>query len=726
MSEDVVGSGPGEKQGQEAGLNSPAGGNDRRGIVAFRALRHRNFRLFFGGQLTSLIGTWMQTVAQAWLVLKLTNSPLMLGLVTFARFTPMLVVALFAGVVVDHVDRRRLLIVSQSLLMLSAFVLAALTWTGVVRVEHVIILAAFNGLVGAFDAPGRQSFVVEMVGIEDLPNAIALNSMIFNGARAIGPAVAGVLIAWTGIAMCFFLNGVSFLAVIWSLFAMNLPRKVAQSMGASMLRRLHEGLAYVWGHRPSFYLLLVGGICNGFGVQYTVLLPVFARNILHGDAGAYGMLMGAQGAGAVVGAVILASRSATTGSQRQNLMVGLLVAGIGILVFGMSRDMRLSLVAQTIIGAALDQLHGEYEYVASDVRFRRIARTGNESLHHLVYRRRAAGSIGGGFHRGASESRVRGRDLRRDRAVVRNFHAHQDAHDRAGASRGTRPESLRQLADSNARGGYNSAMSAPAKTPSKAKPSAKSAQPLRIIPAVDDCLKAAEQDGALRGFNRDYLKAAVQRAIASLREKIAAGGDSSVTRDDLIAGIVGQVREFINHDEPKLKTVVNATGVVLHTNLGRALLAEAAIEAMERAARSPVNIEYDLVSGERGDRDHLVEEYLCALTGAEAATVVNNNAAAVLLALNTLADGREVVVSRGELVEIGGSFRIPEVMARAGARIREVGTTNRVHQRDYAGAIGPETALLLKVHPSRTIAWSASRRKSARPRSGRDRTGAQC
>jgi L-seryl-tRNA(Ser) seleniumtransferase len=252
-------------------------------------------------------------------------------------------------------------------------------------------------------------------------------------------------------------------------------------------------------------------------------------------------------------------------------------------------------------------------------------------------------------------------------------------------------------------------MSAPAKTPSKAKPSAKSAQPLRIIPAVDDCLKAAEQDGALRGFSRDYLKAAVQRAIASLREKIAAGGDSSVTRDDLVAGIVGQVREFINHDEPELKTVVNATGVVLHTNLGRALLPEAAIEAMERAARSPVNIEYDLVSGERGDRDHLVEEYLCALTGAEAATVVNNNAAAVLLALNTLADGREVVVSRGELVEIGGSFRIPEVMARAGARIREVGTTNRVHQRDYAGAIGPETALLLKVHPSnyRVVGFTA-------------------
>src|SRR5271170_4837362 len=353
MSEDVGAPGQAQERNPEQGATAPAeGGAERKWALAFRALRHRNFRLFFGGQLTSLIGTWMQTVAQAWLVLKLTDSPLMLGLVTFARFAPMLVVALFAGVVVDHVDRRRLLIISQSLLMLSAFVLAALTWSGVVRVEHVLILAAFNGLVGAFDVPGRQSFVVEMVGIEDLPNAIALNSMIFNGARTLGPAIAGALIAWTGIGMCFFLNGVSFLAVIWSLFAMVLPRKVAQSFRGSMLKQLREGLSYVWGHRPSFYLLLIGGITNGFGVQYTVLLPVFARDILHGGAGAYGLLMGAQGVGAVAGAVILASRSAA-GSQRQNLIVGIVVAAFGILLFGLSRHMGLSLVAQTITGAAL-------------------------------------------------------------------------------------------------------------------------------------------------------------------------------------------------------------------------------------------------------------------------------------------------------------------------------------------------------------------------------------
>jgi L-seryl-tRNA(Ser) seleniumtransferase len=224
---------------------------------------------------------------------------------------------------------------------------------------------------------------------------------------------------------------------------------------------------------------------------------------------------------------------------------------------------------------------------------------------------------------------------------------------------------------------------------------------LRAMPSIDECLKAAQETPELAGFARGYLKMIVRRTQAALREAIVAGNSGiAASPEHVLEEIVRATRQAVAADEPALRNVVNATGVVLHTNLGRALLAETAIEAVAHAARSAVNLEYDLASGERGDRDALVEEELCTLTGAEAATVVNNNAAAVLLALNSLADGREVIVSRGELIEIGGSFRIPDVMARSGARLREVGTTNRTHPRDYIAALGPETAMLLKVHPS--------------------------
>ena len=220
------------------------------------------------------------------------------------------------------------------------------------------------------------------------------------------------------------------------------------------------------------------------------------------------------------------------------------------------------------------------------------------------------------------------------------------------------------------------------------------------MPSLDECLRAAEGEPALAGLGAAYVKMLVRRSQDTLREELQAGRGGEPERAALVAGIVARAAQAAAADQPHLRPVVNASGVVLHTNLGRAILAESAIEAVVEAARSAVNLEYDLESGERGDRDALVEDILCALTGAEAATVVNNNAAAVLLVLNTLALGREVIVSRGELIEIGGAFRIPDVMTRAGARLREVGTTNRTHPGDFAGAIGPDTALLMKVHPS--------------------------
>jgi L-seryl-tRNA(Ser) seleniumtransferase len=224
---------------------------------------------------------------------------------------------------------------------------------------------------------------------------------------------------------------------------------------------------------------------------------------------------------------------------------------------------------------------------------------------------------------------------------------------------------------------------------------------LRAMPTVDECLRACDGAPGFEGLSREYVKLIVRRVQDEIRAAILNGSRKLAGgRDELTAEAVRLASAAVAADEPNLRRVVNATGVVLHTNLGRALLAEPAIEALAAAAASPVNVEYDLAGGGRGERDAVVEDELVRLTGAEAATVVNNNAAAVLLALNSLASGREVVVSRGELIEIGGSFRLPDVMERSGAILREVGTTNRTHPADYERAIGPNTALLLKVHPS--------------------------
>ena len=340
-------------EADEAGGDVPAQDTWSGRLTAFRALRHRNFRLFFVGQLISLIGTWMQMVAQSWLVLKLSNSPLMLGIVSFAGFMPIVLVALFAGVVVDHVDRRRLIIGAQTLLMISAFVLAILTWAGVVKVEYVIVLAALNGFVSSFDMPGRQAFVVEMVGREDLPNAIAMNSMIFNGARMIGPAIAGLSIAVIGVTGCFMLNGVSYLAVLWSLFQMELPRRERREFGATMMRQVRLGLAYVWQHRPTLWLLVLVAINMGIGMQYSVLIPVFARDLLKVGPHGYGFLMAAQGLGAVISAIVMNSRSTAPKALRQNLVFGIFCMAFATAGFGLSTWMWLSLLTQLLIGVGL-------------------------------------------------------------------------------------------------------------------------------------------------------------------------------------------------------------------------------------------------------------------------------------------------------------------------------------------------------------------------------------
>jgi MFS family permease len=271
--------------------------------AGFGALRHRNFRLFFVGQGVSLVGTWMQNVAQGWLVLELTNSPFYVGLVSALGSLGVLLFTIYAGVVADRTNKHRLVLLTQTLSMLPAFALAALVWTRSVAVWHVAALAAFLGLVNAFDIPARQAFVVELVGKDDLVNAIALNSSAFNAARVIGPAVAGALIGTLGVGACFFLNGVSYLAVIAGLLAMRLPPYAAPPQQESVRARLREVVRFFAADRRVATVVVLMALFSIFGFPYLVMMPVFARDVLHRGAAGYGMMMTAVGAGALAGAV---------------------------------------------------------------------------------------------------------------------------------------------------------------------------------------------------------------------------------------------------------------------------------------------------------------------------------------------------------------------------------------------------------------------------------------
>ena len=297
--------------------------------MTLRALRHRNFQLFFGGQLISLTGTWMQSVAQAWLVYRLTKSSLLLGAVGFASQIPVFLLAPLGGTVVDRVNRHRLIIATQTASMILAAILAWLTLTHRVHVSHIFILATLLGVVNAFDIPGRQAFLVDMVGKDHLMNAIALNSSMFNGARVVGPAVAAILVTKIGEGSCFAVNAVSYVAVIIGLLLMNV-RSVHRAGKNSPIEDIIEGFRWANKTKVIRSLLLLIGLVSLVGMPYTVLMPVFADKILHGGARALGILMGATGVGALLGALTLASKTGVKGLGR---WVAITCAGFGVSIF---------------------------------------------------------------------------------------------------------------------------------------------------------------------------------------------------------------------------------------------------------------------------------------------------------------------------------------------------------------------------------------------------------
>jgi MFS family permease len=316
-----------------------------------RAFRHRNYQLFFAGQLVSLTGTWMQSVAESWLVFRLTGSAALLGVTSFATGARVFLFATSGGIAADRADRRRILIVTQSLSMLLPLTLAALTLSGHVRVWHVFVLATCLGVVNAFDIPARQSFVVEMVGREDLTNAIALNSSMVNGARVVGPAIAGLLVAAVGEGWCFLLNGISYSAVIAGLAMMKVPRR-PRHLRRSAWRDTVEGFQFSTRTSPVRALLMLLGLISFAGMPYSVLMPVFAETILGAGPKGLGLLMGASGLGALGGALALLSRRGVRGLGRW-VAVSAAAFGVALIAFSYSRMFWLSALLLIPVGAAM-------------------------------------------------------------------------------------------------------------------------------------------------------------------------------------------------------------------------------------------------------------------------------------------------------------------------------------------------------------------------------------
>ena len=318
----------------------------------FSALRHRNFRLYWVGQVVSLCGTWMQTTAQNWLVYQLTASPFTLGLLNFANQTPTLIFTLFAGVMADRANKQVFLITTQTLAMLQAAVLAVLVYTGTARAEHVIVLAFILGTINAFDNPIRQSFTPELVPKTDIMNAVALGATAFNGARIIGPAIGGAVVAWVGASGAFGLNALSFLAVLAGLFMIQYQPRAPQRQRDPIWTSLREGVNYIRGNRAVTTLLLQASMVGIFGMPYATLMPVMAADVLGLDAGGYGLLMSATGVGALAGALILAS----LGNYRHKgrlVMMGDFLFPTLLLLFTLSRVTWLSTILLAGLGLFL-------------------------------------------------------------------------------------------------------------------------------------------------------------------------------------------------------------------------------------------------------------------------------------------------------------------------------------------------------------------------------------
>jgi len=334
----------------------PAEQKENRGPShAWRALRHRNFRLFFFGQTISLVGSWMTRIATSWLVYRLTHSALLLGTVGFAGQIPTFLFAPFAGVWIDRLDRRQVLVWTQALAMLQSLALAALTFSGKITIPWILGLSVLQGIVNAFDMPGRQSFMVQMVGDKaDLGNAIAINSSMVNVARLIGPSLAGVLIAASSEAWCFLIDGISYMAVIASLLMMRIGGQPARRETKSTLAELKEGWSYVSGFLPTRTILLLFAIVSLMGMPFVVLMPVFAAGVLHGGPHTLGFLMAAMGVGALVSALSLAARKSVRGLIR-GIPTAAFVFGLGLIGFGLSHTFWLSMLMVLVAGAGMMQ-----------------------------------------------------------------------------------------------------------------------------------------------------------------------------------------------------------------------------------------------------------------------------------------------------------------------------------------------------------------------------------